>query len=103
MYNPFSKGRWYRFVIESNGTNPTLKESDLAGAEIVEDSEYYLVLPLRFKILSVVPNINSNPTENPSISRIYSQVIMPTGNQGYFIPAPFSFSSMELYIFAVKG
>ena len=103
MYNPFSKGRWYRFRIESDGTNLTLTESDLAGSEIVEKMGYYLVLPYRYNILSIVPNIYSISTENDSISQSNVVSIMPNGNQAYLFPAPFSFRSMELYVFAKKG
>ena len=103
MYNPFSKGRWYRFVINSDGTTPTLTKSDLAGSEIVEHMGYYLVLPSRYNILSIVPDIYSKSNENDSISQSPVVSIMPTGSQACLIPAPFSFTSMELYIFAKKG
>ena len=103
MYNPFSKGRWYRFRIESNGTNVTLTASDLDGSEIVDHLGYYLVLPSRYNILSIVPNIYSKSNENDSISQSNFVSIMPNGSQAYCIPAPFSFINMELYIFAKKG
>ena len=103
MYNPFSKGRWYRFRIESDGTNLTLTASDLVDSEIVDHSGYYLVLPSRYNILSIVPNIYSMSNENDSISQSSVVSIMPNGNQACLIPAPFSFRNMELYIFAKKG
>ena len=102
MYNPFSKGRWYRFRIKSDGTNLTLAESELAGSEIVNHTEYYLVLPSRYNILSIVPNIYSSSNENDSISQSSVVSIMPTGSQACLISAPSSLISMELYIFAKK-
>ena len=108
MYNPFSKGRWYRFVINSDGTNITITESDLAGVEIeslggpVEVTQSLIKLPVGYKALSVVSDINFHDS---SISATTFGVLGADseGKQNCVIPPAAMFSYMELYIFAKKG
>lgn len=103
MYKPFSKGRWYRVFIESNGTESTLKESDIDGVAIdsILSDKNALSLPLGYKILSVVPNLNSIVGEE--LESIVNIVVTSTGQQAYLLPPATSFSDIELYVFAVRN
>lgn len=47
MEKTFTKGRWYRFFVESDGTNVTLSEKDNIDASIVNNK---LILPKDFTV-----------------------------------------------------
>ena len=108
MYNPFSKGRWYRFVIESDGNNVTLTESDIVGTVIkslgepVAVSQNIVTLPVGYRALSAVSDINFNAS---SLSATTFCVLGADseGKQNCVIPPAAMFSNMELYIFAYKA
>ena len=97
MYNPFSKGRWYRFFIESNGNANILVESDIDGTVIDNN---FLILPSRYKILSVVPNINFDISS--STIDTLSYMVINKGRMAFKLPLKNSIYNMELYIFAEK-
>lgn len=103
MYKPFSKGRWYKFFIESDGTEFTLTDSDIGGVSIdsILSDKNALSLPLGYKILSVVPILNS--IEGNELESIVNIVVTSTGQQAYLLPPATSFSDIELYVFAVRN
>jgi len=108
MYEPLSKGRWYRFVIESDGNNVTITESDIVGTVIDPLSEpaavnqSLVILPVGYRVLSVVSDINFNAS---SIGNTTFGILGADseGKQNCLIPPAAMFSNMELYIFAYKA
>ena len=108
MYEPLSKGRWYRFVIKSDGNNITLTDSDIAGTVInslgepVAVSQNTVTLPVGYRALSVVSDINFHDS---SLSATTFGILGADseGKQNCLIPPAVMFSNMELYIFAYKA
>lgn len=95
MYKPFSKGRWYRFVIESNGTELTLTSSDIKDAAIVNNA---LVLPEGYKVMDVVTDINSIANAASDASQ-GNKIITDDGKQGYLLPDVTTFDHSFIYVF----
>lgn len=99
-YNPYSKGRWYRFFIESNGGNATITESDIDGTSISKlninnvDCNT-LVLPLGYKVLDVVIDIHTIG----GMSKFAERVSTIEGNQGIVIPDNMVFDFAYIYVF----
>lgn len=107
MYNPFSKGRWYRFRIESNGTNLTIRYSDIKDVVIkslgepAEVNQNTIILPVGYRALSAVSDINFN--SSPISATTFGVLGADSeGKQNCVIPPAAMFSYMELYIFAKR-
>lgn len=95
MYNPFSKGRWYRFFIKSTGTAFNLTTSDIEGAAIENNS---LLLPVGYRVIDVVTDINSIASASDEVYGY--KVITGDGRQGYFLPNTELFDYGFIYVFA---
>ena len=94
MYNPYNKGRWYRFFIESDGSDITITEADLT----VQHSTQYMQLPENFHVLDTVYDINTvsgGTAANMSfVLRTYAD-----GRQGVILPAKDNFDYGYIYVF----
>ena len=99
MYNPFSKGRWYRFFIKSTGTAYNLTTSDIEGAVIENNA---LVLPAGYRVMCSVTDINSAVNEPSDTTHGY-KVITGDGRQGYFLPNTESFDYGFIYLFVRRA
>ena len=108
MYNPFSKGRWYRFRIESDGTNITITESDISGATVNYDKVHVtdngkLILPIGYRVLSEIADVNSISSVESVNAQLTAIGSNSEGNQFIILPPPTLFRNMELYVFANKA
>lgn len=99
MYKPYSVGRWHRFFIESSGSAITLTNSDIEGAAIENNA---LVLPVGYKVLDVVADINSIASSSSDTTHGYN-VITSDGRQGYFLPNIESFDYGFIYLFVRRA
>ena len=97
MYNPYSVGRWYRFHIESRDDNIIIKKSDIPNAKIQSNM---LVLPIGYRVLYVVRDINSKPSDG--IKSFGYNYIFRNGEQGFQLPTHEKFDYCYIYIFARK-
>lgn len=97
MYKPYSVGRWYRFFIESSGSEITLTKSDIEGTSIENNA---LVLPEGYRVLDVVTDINSIASDSGDTTHGY-KVITGDGRQGYFLPNTESFDYGFIYVFSI--
>lgn len=95
MYNPLSKGRWYRFFIESDGSATTLVESDLEGAT---ETSNYLKFPLGFHIVDQKWDINAIAGGTNS-NIVMSRRHYTDGCQGLPTPAPANYDWAYIYVF----
>lgn len=100
MYNPFSKGRWYRFFIKSTGTAYNLTTSDIEGA-VIENG--VLVLPVGYRVIDVVTDINSIASGNSGYTEYGYKVITDDGRQGYLLPYTETFDYGFIYVFSKKA
>lgn len=95
VYDPFAKGRWYRFFIESDGSEYKLTESDVEGATI--DSTF-LHLPAGYQIIEKCYQVHSTAAFTLNISlKSYAD-----GSQAASLPAKTGFDYGYFYIFAIK-
>ena len=99
MYNPFSKGRWYRFFIKSTGTEITLTKSDIEGA-VIENGA--IVLPVGYRVMSSVTDINSILNESSNASQ-GEKIITNGGKQGYSLPDASTFDYGFIYLFVRRA
>lgn len=94
IYNPYKKGRWYRFFIESDGNDITITEADL----VVQHSTQYLQMPENFHVLDTVHDIHSisgGTASNMShVLRIYAD-----GRQGIIMPGKDNFDYGYIYVY----
>ena len=95
IYKPYSKGRWYRFFIESDGESYTLTKSDLEDATI---SGSRLKTVEGFHVLDVIEDIHSVES-GASGSVQWSTYIYADGIQAVNIPAKSNFDYATVYIF----
>lgn len=95
-YNPYSKGRWYRFFVESNGSVRTITDSDIKDA-VLEGN--LIKLPLGYRILNVVSDVNCIPSATDSF--ISNEVSLTTeGKQAITLPDASVFDYAYIYVFA---
>ena len=99
MYNPLSKGRWYRFFIKSTGTAYNLTTSDIEGA-VIENGT--IVLPVGYRVMCSVTDINSILDGASDTTHGY-KVITSDGRQGYFLPSAESFDYGFIYLFVRRA
>ena len=93
-----SKGRWYHFFIESDGSNYTLTNSDLTDTII---SSSALKFPKGF-----IPVDNKMAVHNTAVSAetlSLSLKIFTNEQQGIAIPKAQSFDYMDVWVFGYFG
>lgn len=92
-----SKGRWYRFFCESNGTTVTLTRGDLADAEI---SSGVLKLPKDYRIVNFCVDSDNNvdaAADVVSRKRYYAD-----GKEGIYLPTAGQFTNAYAYVYAYR-
>lgn len=94
MYTPYDKGRWYRFFIESNGSEQTIIEGDLTATI----SSNYLMLPNNFHVIDHVTDINS-PDGGTLASIGNTKRRLANGSQGVLIPTAPNFDWCYVWVF----
>lgn len=99
MYKPYSVGRWHRFFIESSGSEITLINSDIEGAAIENNA---LVLPVGYRVMDVVTDINSIASGSGDTTHGY-KVITSDGRQGYALPDAYTFDYSFIYLFVRRA
>lgn len=94
MYNPHSKGRWYRIFMESNGTSQTIVEDDL-GVTMHGNN---INAPAGFHIIDTVYDINC--VEHDGVANMAIDLIgYADGTEGIAGPIPKAFDWAYIYIF----
>lgn len=93
MYNPYSKGRWYRFFVESDGNEYTLTTSDIEDTTIAST---YLKLPKGYHILDRIYDINF--TGAASITDVIKSYA--SGEESVPLPQASGFDYGYIYVFA---
>lgn len=90
------QGRWYHFLIESDGTDATITTSDIEDADI--DSSGNLLLPEGFKVVDSKFCINCVGTEANAFTPSY--MLVATDEQiGLALPDVASYDYLDLWIF----
>lgn len=67
MEKPFTKGRWYIFFVESDGTTVTLSEKDNLDASIENNK---LILPKDFTVAAVFNDLHCIEAAEANVCRI---------------------------------
>lgn len=67
MEKPFTRGRWYRFFVESDGTAVTLTEKDDIDASIIDNN---LVLPKDFTLAACFNELHTIEANEANVCRI---------------------------------
>ena len=96
-YLPYmSKGRWYEFFVESDGTNYKLTKADLNDCKISNNS---LILPKDFHILTFTQDIHAigDSTFMPELP------LFSDNTQGFVLPDATSFDYMTIYLYCRKA
>lgn len=93
-YNPFSKGRWYRTFIESDGTEK-ITESDFDSPSISSNA---LVVPTGLRVVDYLVDAHA---VSPDSAKTWSKGIRTyaAGMQGVIIPDASTFDHMYVYVF----
>lgn len=94
-YNPYAKGRWYRFFIESNGEAITLVESDIEDAVV---SGTRIKMPVGFHCMEEIYDISAVPG-GTAAGMQHSTYIYADGCQAVNIPAKDLFDWAYVYVF----
>lgn len=99
---PFQdNGRWYHFLVESDGVDYTLTTSDVTGATI-DATNKTIKMPKDYKIRDVVYDINNDTTSDVWFQkrlRLYA-----TDEQiGIEIPSVTHFDYCDVWVFAYKA
>ena len=94
MYNPYSKGRWYRFFVESDGSAITITEKDLEG----QISANYLQMPKDFHVIDTKYDVHTvaggSAGNMQYVLRIYND-----SSQAVELPAVDHFDYAYIYVF----
>lgn len=94
MYNPHSKGRWYRIFMESDGTKQTIVESDIN----ISLSGNNIKMPAGFHVLDTVYDINC--IEHEGVANMAIDLIgYADGCEGIAGPIPKAFDYAYIYVF----
>lgn len=95
MYNPYSKGKWYRLFLESDGVDYTLTNNDIVGGHIsgqyFECPEGFHVVDCKFDINTIV---NDAAEDLHHITRVYAD-----GTQAIILPKKTKFDWAYIYVF----
>ena len=93
-YNPFSRGRWYRFFIESDGSDIKITSADLEAS----NSNSYLQMPSDFHIMDCMYDVHTieggAATNMDLVLRTYAD-----GKQAVALPPVGNFDYASIYIF----
>ena len=93
-YNPFCRGRWYRFFIESDGSTISITDSDLE----VNHSSQYIQMPKGFHVIDTkydIHTVEGSSAANMSyVLRTYND-----GSQGIIMPGKDAFDYGYVYAF----
>lgn len=94
IYDPLNKGRWYRFFIESDGTNVTLTESDIEDATVTTT---VLKIPADYKVKTFVYDVEIT-------GGTATQLGLKTATIGWTLTLPdkAAYDAGYVYIFAEK-
>lgn len=97
---PFqARGRWYKFFIESDGTNYKLTTSDLEGCEFGTN---YIKLPQGYHVVDIAHDVHCEADDSASagcgVLRLFAG-----DYQGVQLPVKASFTYMTLWVFAYQG
>jgi len=94
-YDPYTKGRWYRFFIESDGNTITMPEKDIAGAAVngtrIKFDADFTVIDVKYDIHSV-----SGGAASGIANTVY---IYADGKQAVNIPTKDQFDYAYIYVF----
>lgn len=83
MEKPFTRGRWYRFFVESDGTTVTLSEKDNIDASVENNK---LILPKDFTVAACFNELHVIEASEANVCRIVydtdglTKVELPTKN-----------------------
>lgn len=94
MYNVYSKGRWYRFFLESDGETTKITEADLE----VTNENNILKFPDGFHVVDVKHDINSVEHVG-NVSMIIDLTGFADGSQGISAPVPKAYDYAYIYVF----
>ena len=89
------KGRWFKFFVESDGTDYTLTSSEITGATI---DGSYLKLPADYHAIEYVVDLNVDASAAATFEkgiRMYAD-----GKQAVVLPAKTSIDYCTVYVFA---
>lgn len=95
---PFNKGDWYKFFIESDGTQIKITTSDLPDTVLELP---YLKLPKDFHMIQRLYDIHSTATT--SSYDFYNDTRYYEDNIYIYLPDADVFDYMDLYIFGYQG
>lgn len=96
-YNPYCEGRWYRFFIESNGSNISIIESDIDSTSMFGTRA--ISIPHGYSVLNCLLDIHYNVTGIYSTS-IFGNVEYNKGGVNIVLPDPEYFDYGYVYVFA---
>ena len=94
-----AKGRWYRFLIESDGENYYLTKSPLEGSDI---SSNYLRLPGSYHIIDAKGDAHSIG-EGTATNAVFTTKLFANGQQGVLLPNKNTFIHAYVWVFAYNG
>lgn len=94
MYNPFSKGRWYRIFMESDGTTSKITDSDLN----VSLSGSNLKMPKGFHVVDTKYDINC-VAHDAAVNMIIDLIGYADGSQGFPGPVAKAYDYAYIYVF----
>lgn len=94
MYNPYSRGRWYRAFIEADGTSYTLTSCDITDA-VINGSR--VKLPDGFHIVDIKYDIHSTIGTGGALA--HATYIYADGTQAINLPGKDQFDYAYIYIF----
>lgn len=97
-FNPYIiPGRWYKVMVESDGTDITITTDDLGGCSISGTS---LVVPANFHILSFMHDIHTEGGELTSAQTIASALrVYADGKQGIQLGNAKCADYADIYLF----
>lgn len=93
-YDPYAKGRWYRFFIESDGSAITLTQSDLEDAVIASGR---LKMPKGLHVVDAKYDIHTEAGGSNTFNHI--TYYAADGAQGVAVPGATAFDYGYVYIF----
>ena len=94
MYNPYSKGRWYRVFLESNGTAVTATEKDLD----ISFSGANIKMPANFVVVDAKYDIHT-VAHDGAVTMAIDRISYADGSMGIGGPAAKAFDYGYVYIF----
>lgn len=87
------RGRWYRFFIESDGTDFKITSGDLESTI----ASGYLKLPKKIHALDYIIDINNTAASNRTFAKTFKT--FTAGEMGVLLPDVRDFDYMYVYVF----